>query len=154
MTLNKLLSLIAGFIFVVIVAVTAVTLTTNTASPGDNLRHEDPLPKETNTSSFTQIGQLRIYTKPDSDEKRSVVILSPWISYTKSDGDTAFFEELASKSQKIRSIFLNYFSQRTKEELLKTPEDKIKYELKVYVNEILVLGKIEEIFFNDYQFLD
>ena len=156
--LNKFLLFVLAGIFVFIVAVSAIALCTKNVHPGEGLRHEDPLPKSIPSSktAFNDIGQIRVFTKEviaeDGELTKSVLVLTPWFEF---DGtDQAFYEEIDRKHLSIKSIFTNYFTTHTKEELMQTGESKIKSELKDKINETLVLGKISGIYFNDYLFLD
>lgn len=152
--LNKILLIIAGAILIFIIAVSAVAICTKNARPGEGLRREDPNPSSVGPSktAFNEIGQIRVFTKEDEDEQKSVLVLVPWFEY---DGeDTAFYEELDRKHLSIRNIFVTYFQTRTRGELMSLGESRIKSELKSLVNESLVLGKITGIYFNDYLFLD
>ena len=152
--LNKILLAVLGAVIVIIIGVSAVALCTKNARPGEGLRHEDPLPSSVRSSktAFNHIGQIRSFTKEGENSQKSVIVLTPWFEY---DGnDKAFYEELDRKHLSIKSIFTNYFSKHTKSELISLGEEKIKGELKAQINATLVLGKISEIYFNDYLFLD
>ncbi|WP_294428728.1 flagellar basal body-associated FliL family protein [uncultured Treponema sp.] len=152
--INKILLAIIGGILIFIIAVSAIALCTKNARPGEGLRHEDPLPKSVAASktAFNEIGQIRVFTKEDENQQKSVIVLIPWFEY---DGtDNSFYEELDRKHLNLKSILMNYFQNHTKHELMQLGEEKIKTELKEKVNESLVLGKITGIYFNDYLFLD
>lgn len=152
--INKILLGLIGAIIVFIIAVSAIALCTKNAKPGEGLRREDPNPKSVPSSktAFNNIGQIRVFTKEDENEQKSVLVLIPWFEY---DGtDQSFYEELDRKHQSIKMLLTKYFQSHTKAELLKIGEEDIKNELKVQVNENLVLGKISGIYFNDYLFLD
>ncbi|MBB5226099.1 hypothetical protein DYE50_10490 [Treponema ruminis] len=152
--LNKILLLLASVILLFITAVTAIAVCTKNAHPGVGLRKEDPSPKSISASktAFNNIGQIRVFSKEDENAEKSVIVLIPWFEF---DGtDQAFYEELDRKHQSIKLMFVNFFSNHTKAELLKLGEDSIKNELKAQINESLVLGKISGIYFNDYLFLD
>ncbi|MCR4822160.1 MAG: hypothetical protein K5873_04730 [Treponema sp.] len=154
LNINKILMLIAGGILLLIIAISAISLCTKNARPGQGLRHEDPQPKSVakGKTAFNHIGQIRVFTKEDSDSSRCVILLVPWFEY---DGeDQAFYEELDRKHLSLRAILTDYFSRHTKNELISLGEGKIKEELKNQINESLVLGKISRLYFNDYLFLD
>ena len=154
-SINKILLFLLLAIFVFIVGVSAIALCTKNIHPGEGLRHEDPSPKSVSTSktAFNEIGQIRTFTlEEQGNSEKAVVILTPWFEY---DGtDNALFEELDRKHLSIKSLLVNYFSTKTKAELLSLGEEKIKSELKDQINENLVLGKITKVYFNDYLFLD
>jgi len=152
--INKvLLSILAGII-IIIVALSAIAVCTKNVHPGEGLRHEDPLPKSVGgtKTAFNHIGQIRAFTRGNEKSAKSVLVLTPWFEY---DGnDKAFYEELDRKHLSLKALLTKYFSNHTKAELLKKGESQIKSELKAQINENLVLGKISEIYFNDYLFLD
>ena len=54
----------------------------------------------------------------------------------------------------IKSVFVNYFSARTASLLKSKSETQIKTELLSELNGILVLNKIQDIYFEDLIFLD
>ena len=84
--------------------------------------------KEKSMNAFTDIGQLRIFTKQISEKDEQVVIVvSPWFSYPAED--KALFEELSLKERQIKSIFTNYFSALTFSEIRAKGENLIKEEL-------------------------
>lgn len=152
--INKILLLVIAGILLFIIAVSAIALCAKNVQPGAGLRREDPNPKSISSSktAFNEIGQIRVFTKEDANQQRSVIVLIPWFEY---DGtDTAFYEELDRKHLSLKNLFTAYFQNHTRTELLNLGEDKIKAELKSQVNETLVLGKISAIYFNDYLFLD
>lgn len=153
--LNKILLIIAGAILLSILAVTAISLGNKNIHPGQGLRKEDPLPsslKGDDKTVFNGIGQIRIFTKEAQDSQKGVVLLIPWFEY--SGQDKAFYEELDRKHLSIKALITKYFSSHTKAQLLSKGEDSIKEEIKSQINENLVLGKIEKVYFNDYLFID
>lgn len=153
-SINKILLFIIAGILIFIIAVSAIALCAKNVRPGEGLRREDPLPRSVggSKSAFNEIGQIRVFTKEDENEQKSVIVLVPWFEY---DGnDQAFFEELDRKHMSIKNLVTNYFSSRTRSQLLSLGEGKIKAELKERVNDTLVLGKISGVYFNDYLFLD
>lgn len=152
--LNTILLFIAAGIVLAIIAATAVAVCTKNAMPGTGLRKEDPRPARQNTesNSFSAIGQLRIRTKSDDDSEKAVLVLTPWLEYEETD--SAFYEELDRKRLAIRAVFTDYFSSKTKPDILSRSESDIKRELQDEINKKLVLGHISRIYFNDYLFLD
>lgn len=101
-----------------------------------------------------KFGTLRALTAPEKKEfsNGTNLVVTPWLTYT--SRDSAFYEELIQKKQTLTNIFLNYFASRTPKELYSLGEKKIKSELLVLINDELVLGKIEAVYFDDYIFLD
>lgn len=158
-----LYSIIAGLVLVILSG-TIIGFASKKAAPGKNLRDSDPAPtvreienlnkgSESKIAAYTGLGTIRCITAPqDEEDIGTVVVITPWLSYP--EGDTIFFEELARKRLIISGIFTNYFSSYTKTELLSRTEDKIKEELQAKINEQLSLGKILQIYFTDYIFLE
>jgi len=158
-----LYSIIAVLVLVILFG-TIIGFASKKAAPGKNLRDSDPAPtvreienlnkgSESKIAAYTGLGTIRCITAPqDEEDIGTVVVITPWLSYP--EGDTIFFEELARKRLIISGIFTNYFSSYTKTELLSRTEDKIKEELQDKINEQLSLGKILQIYFTDYIFLE
>lgn len=115
-------------------------------------------PKNDNQFSYFNLGSLRVLTKPENDSLQetqnmgTVLLVTPWISY--SSDDTIFFEEISRKKTVIAGIIQDYFSDYSKLELLTQTEVKIEENLIKEINNHLSLGKIQQIYFTDYIFLD
>ena len=110
-------------------------------------------PADTNDVTYYELGTLRISTASDkSEENGCVMVLSPWLAYPA--GDTVLFEEISRKSGSIKGIFQAYFSARTKNQLLTETEEHIESIIKDEINADLALGKISDIYFTDYLFLE
>ena len=110
-------------------------------------------PSETAETAYFELGTIRIScAAADSEEGGSVLVLSPWLAYPA--GDTVFFEELSRKSGSIKGIFQAYFSARTKNQLLTETEERISQIIIEEINADLALGKISDIYFTDYLFLE
>ncbi|MBQ0161955.1 MAG: flagellar basal body-associated FliL family protein [Treponema sp.] len=101
-----------------------------------------------------KFGTLRALTAPEKKEfsNGTNLVVTPWLTYTSKD--SAFYEELVQKKQTLTNIFMNYFATRTQKELFTLGEKKIKAELLELINDELILGKIEAVYFDDYIFLD
>ena len=150
-TLNKILVAVAVFLFVMILGTTIAVKAKSPAVSAVKAQPQKPL-KDIHFS-YKNIGRLRAVTAPEKDNKSgTTVVLTPLISYTKDDKE--FFEELSRKNSMIKSIFVNYFSARTVSGLKSKSEQQIKTELLSELNEILVLNKIQDIYFEDLIFLD
>lgn len=156
--MNKFLVFIIVLLIIGVIAGTAVSLISKQAVPGTGL---EPLEKPEDwtssvaygkDSAFFQIGKLRIFTREDRSHKKALLVVTPWLQYKQKD-DRVFFEELDRNLQKMKKIVYTYFSTKTEEELEGKTEETIKQELVDEINEILVLGKIDAVYFNDYQFL-
>ena len=100
--------------------------------------------------AFTKIGKLRAATKPGKNGKTKIVLITPYIEYS---NDQTFYEELDRNLKKMREIILNYFSEQTAEELAKKNEEKINSELLEKLNSILILQKIQRLYFTDFLIL-
>ena len=169
----KLILIIIIFLLVcVISAGTVIGLISKKAAPGKNLRDADPQPTvreienlnkrlDQKIDAYTGLGSIRCITAPQAqaDDKQepeldsgTAVVITPWLAYP--EGDTVFFEELARKRILITGIFTQYFSSRTKKQLLSTTEEKIKSEIMDQINAQMSLGKISGIYFTDYIFLE
>lgn len=162
--INKILLIIIGILIGIIIIGTLGGLISKKARPGKNLRTVDPSPTEieslnknrdTQIAAYTGIETLRIVTAADAtnpDDHGSTLILSPWFSYPESN--TEFFEELSKKRGLLTGIITSYFSTKTKETLLMTSEDDIKSSILEEINNQMTLGKLEQLYFTDYLFLD
>lgn len=108
---------------------------------------------EKNLSSFTGIERLRVVTKGEKEGVNGTsIVLTPWFSYTKDDNE--FLEELSKKVPKIKSVIRTWFSLYTLSELKKMGENAMKMQLLDQINEVLVLNKIQEIYFSEFIYLD
>ena len=110
-------------------------------------------PSDTDEVAYYELGTIRISTsKDDSDEGGSILVLTPWLAYPA--GDTVFYEELSRKNGSIKGIFQAYFSSRTKNQLLTETEERIVQIIIEEINADLALGKVSDIYFTDYLFLE
>ena len=154
---NILLAIIAGLLLVIIVGTIAGLLRKKEQKPENLISQGKAVslmaPSNTDEVSYFELGTIRVSTsKSDSEEGGAIMVLSPWLAYPA--GDTVFFEELSRKRLLISGIITNYFSTHTKNQLLQMNEDKIKSELLDQINSQLSLGKIVQIYFTDYIFLE
>lgn len=160
--LNRLLLALASAIVLTIIIVTIAFYVSTKENLTGAYRKSDPDPKKiTNIASgekesvdaFTDIGQLRIFTRQTSgDDSRVVIVVSPWFSYPADD--KALFEELSLKERQIKAVFTNYFSALTFNQIKSKGEKTIKEELLQKINENLIMGKIRAVYFNDYVFIE
>ena len=110
-------------------------------------------PIDTDEVAYYELGRMRIIPKLDEDEDiQTVMVISPWLSYPA--GDTVLYEEIARKSGVIKGCFITYFSSLTKNEILSLSEENIISELILEINSLLSLGKINNIYYTDYLFLE
>ncbi len=162
--LNRILILIIAILVLIIIAGSLLSVLIFNPEQTTQIEVKAPTEKEIESlnkanenqiSAYTGIGQLRIITTPDyskENDNGTTLILSPWFTYPQ--GDTVFYEELARKKNLLSGIITNYFSTKTQQELLATTEEKIKADLLNQINSQLSLGKIIEIYFTDYLFLN
>ncbi|MBO5100549.1 MAG: hypothetical protein J6B63_04490 [Treponema sp.] len=150
MNLNKVLFSILIFIFVTIIIGTIYCF----IQKKESIKVPETISPEINQnqkSYFTELGQLRLSTKPDKNDKSTIIILTPLIEYD--SNNRIFYEELDTKKLQISQIISNYFTSKSINEIKQKNEHAIKSDLLASINSILALGKIEKIFFADFQFL-
>ena len=112
-------------------------------------------PANTDIVSYYEIGNIRIVTpseEPENEQEGCVLVVNPWLSYA--EGDTVFYEEIARKRGVIKGICTTYFSERSKNHLLSITEKKVEQELIELINAQLSLGKVQDVYFTDYIFLE
>lgn len=111
-------------------------------------------PASTTETSYFALGTLRITTLNDDEDNMLGIglVLSPWLAYPA--GDTIFYEELDRKKNVLKAVFQHYFSERTKEQILSATEEKIITDLTAEVNQRLSLGRVSDVYFTDYLFLE
>ena len=156
--LNKiLLGIIAGLLLVILVG-TIIGLVGKKKNTPEVLISQGKAvslmaPSDTDEVSYFELGTIRISTaQADSAEGGTIMILSPWLAYPA--GDTVLYEELSRKSGSIKGIFQAYFSARTKNQLLTETEERIVQIIMEEINADLALGKVSDIYFTDYLFLE
>jgi len=102
-------------------------------------------------SVFNGIGRLRIpVTRGDSSP--ATMIIS--IAFPYPSDDRPYTEELASKIYNFRTITNDYFSSLPASAIANFNEENAKTELLKRYNEILRLGKIDVLYFNDLMILE
>ena len=156
--LNKiLLGIIAGLLLVILIG-TIVGLVGKKKNTPEVLISQGKAvslmaPSNTDEVAYFELGTIRISTaQADSDEGGTIMILSPWLAYPA--GDTVLYEEISRKSGAIKGIFQAYFSARTKNQLLTETEERISQTILEEINADLALGKVSDIYFTDYLFLE
>ena len=117
----------------------------NRPAPADIIAR-DPAGK---TAVFGDIGLLRATT---ADKKAVTVIISPFMPYD--SVDLAFQEELVQKTRSMRAFVLDWFRSRTIGEIGKLGESGVKGALLEGINKLLVLGKIETVYFSEYMVIE
>ncbi|PIE97412.1 MAG: hypothetical protein CR988_08020 [Treponema sp.] len=141
------LILLLILLFLVIIGLSIYAIVWKKSKPEVKTEMINNLPKD--TYLFGDIGVLRAKT---SDEKPVSIVIAPYFEYPAND--VAFEEELVKKKVDIRTEMLAWFSVRTLEEIKAMSEAKIKQGLLEAVNSLLVMGKVEEIYFEDYVILE
>jgi len=156
LTLNQILVFIAAAALVIFILLTIAGFVSGEASLGGVMRKPDPTPEQVlqnnpDSTIYDMIGQIRVPTKTDSTDHHAIIVVSPWLAY---DGnDRVFFEELDTKLQSIRASVYEYFASRTESEIKRKGEDAVKAEILEVINEKLILGKVEAVYFRDYDFI-
>lgn len=160
-TLPKILAIILLVVVLALIAGSIYGFSLR-KSRGQAYRMADPSPekvinlskkKSSKLAAYNSIGQMRPVTKPEgSGDSGTLLIVSPWFSYP--EGDIQLFEEIAQKDRLIKTIISNYFMSYTKSDLISKGEKKIKEELREQINNQLVLGKINSVYFDQYIFFD
>jgi flagellar basal body-associated protein FliL len=97
---------------------------------------------------FTGIGRIRVST---ADPQPGMVIIFVLFEYN--SGDRPFSEELALRVGEFRNIIREYVGSFSATELQQLSEETIKAELLRRFNQILRLGRIETLYFNDFMIL-
>lgn len=158
--LNKFLVAIIILLVIVIVTGTLITKLTpkKDASPKALIAKGKAVnlaqPADTSDIAYFELGTLRISTVNKDEENMLGIgmVLSPWLAYPAQD--SVFYEELMRKKGLVKSVFQQYFSERTKEEILSQSEESIISILLTEVNKKLSLGRVSDIYFTDYLFLE
>lgn len=163
---NVLYSIIIALVIVLIIG-TITGLIKKNESPSDEVLLQQgkainlSAPANTDFVAYYEIGSIRIVTSKNSNnevnsqndlENTCVLVVNPWVSYA--EGDTVFYEEIARKRGVIKGICTTYFSERSKEYLLSITETKVEQELMELINAQLSLGKVQDVYFTDYIFLE
>lgn len=149
--INRILFILLGIIVFVIILISLFHFLYKTNNTNKYRKIDNPteIQKNIEYSLFSDFGRLRTYT---CDTQQIPVVILPFLSY-KSE-NTFLYEELCQKQRKIKSIILQYFTQKTQEELFSLGEEKVKLEILTQINDELSMGNIESIFFEEYLFLE
>lgn len=94
---------------------------------------------------YGDLGQLRAVTV---DNPPVTVIVKPFLEYKASD--TAFQEELVAKKDSLKKAVLDWFSLESAYRLSSELPQNIKQALIDQINQKLVLGKIHNIYFEEF----
>ncbi len=160
--LTVVLLLVAAALALVILTGTVWALANRRGSPGSSLRSgpaRDPSASRLSSGTvdgmaiLADIGTLRIpMSRERSGEPSVTVVLTPFLPYPADD--VAFREELVSKTRSIRAAIRAWFSARTLAEIEALGEPGVKDALLSEINGLLVLGRVERLYFTDYMALD
>ena len=166
--LNTVLYSIIIALVIVLIIGTITGLVKKNESPSDEVLLQQgkainlSAPANTDFVAYYEIGSIRIVTTKKLNteditdqndlENTCVLVVNTWVSYA--EGDTVFYEEIARKRGVIKGICTTYFSERSKEYLLSITETKVEQELMELINAQLSLGKIQDLYFTDYIFLE
>lgn len=158
MKLERILLIIIGALLAILICGTLVGLNNKKHNKPEVLISEGKAenltaPKNTDVQAYYELGSIRIVTASDAkDETGTAMVISPWLGYP--EGDTVFYEEIARKRGVIKGIFSQYFTEHSRSEILTLGETRIEEELKAAINAQLALGKISDIYFTDFLFLE
>ena len=156
-SINKILSIILLALFAVLLFMTITAFISVKIKSKKNLQNskssfEVSESKDATLKVFAGLGRIRCSLKPEGDtDVRCPVVISPWFNYDKND--IQFYEELSKKAPLFKSLISSYFTNGTKTHFQEIGEEQVKKEILSILNEHLVLGKIDELFFSEYIFL-
>ena len=110
--LNFILIILATTILLVIIA-TSIFYFLNKSNPNKYRKIDNPaeIQKNIEYSLFSDFGRLRTYT---CDNPQIPIVVLPFLSYKTEN--SFLYEELCQKQRKIKSIILQYFTQKTQED--------------------------------------
>ena len=147
-----LLALFAVLLFMTITAFISVKIKSKNNLHTSKSSFEVSESKDDTLKVFAGLGRIRCSLKPEGDtDVRCPVVISPWFNYDKND--IQFYEELSKKAPLFKSLISSYFTNGTKTHFQEIGEEQVKKEILSILNEHLVLGKIDELFFSEYIFL-
>jgi flagellar basal body-associated protein FliL len=157
MTLNKnykrTLIVVLGIFALVFVVGTTVSLAKKYGAEAKRSRAAASQPAwespRAGTENYSKLGKLRLTVK---GKDPILVSVSPVLAIPK--GDQAFREEIIAKTKRLRDVCKDYFSSLDVDDLNPSFEGKLKLGLRDRLNQELVLGKIYEIYFPDYQIFE
>ena len=156
-SINKILSIILLALFALLLFMTITAFISVKTKSKNNLQNskssfEVSESKDNTLKVFAGLGRIRCSLKPEGDtDVRCPVVISPWFNYDKND--IQFYEELSKKAPLFKSLISSYFTNGTKTHFQEIGEEQVKKEILSILNEHLVLGKIDELFFSEYIFL-
>lgn len=150
--INRFLIILLSLIFLCIILVSLFYFLTSSSNNQNKYRKIDNPTEIKNSvgySVFSDFGRLRTFTL---DNPQIPIVINPFLSYKTEN--TFLYEELCQKQRKIKSIILQYFNQKTKEQLFLMGEYQIKEEILNQINAELSMGSIQALYFEEYIFLE
>ena len=149
--INRILFILLGIIVFVIILISLFHFLYKTNNTNKYRKIDNPteIQKNIEYSLFSDFGRLRTYT---CDNPQIPIVVLPFLSYKTEN--SFLYEELCQKQRKIKSIILQYFTQKTQEELFSLGEENIKTQILTLINNEVSMGKIESIYFEEYIFLE
>lgn len=141
--LQSVLLLIAGLLALVIAAGSVYGLASG--SRAKKLAREGAAAARPGYSVFSEIGTIRAST---ADKPPAIVVAT--VSFPYSSSDRAFKEELQKKAPALKQAAIDYLSGRAAAELIPAYEGGVKAGLREAFNELLSLGKVEEVWLSDF----
>ena len=153
---DKLFKLLRSIIIILIAAIvigTVIAFVKKTKARASGWQEEEA---ETGTAYippkeyalYGDLGQLRAVT---ADNPPITVVIKPFLEYKASD--TAFQEELVAKKEALKKSILDWFSLESAYRLSSELPQDIKQTLMERINKQLVLGKIHNIYFEEFVIL-
>lgn len=143
-TVEKVLTIVLGLLVLALVAGSIYGLATGS--------RERKLAREAAVAAlpagsevFTAVGTIRAQTR---DKPPSVVVAT--IAFPYPAGDAPFAEELEKKTDALRAAAKAWFAERGAADLVPAYEGSVKAGLRDAFNEVLALGKIEELWLSDF----
>lgn len=140
---QSVLLLIGGLLLLVIAAGTIYGLATG--SRAKKLARQGQASVQPGYSVFSEIGTIRAST---ADKERAVVVAT--VSFPYPSSDTAFKEELHKKSPALKEAAINFLARHTAAQLNPAYEGSLKAELRDTFNELLSLGRVDEVWLSDF----
>ena len=104
---------------------------------------------ESKSTFYNDFGKIRTFT---SDNSKIPVVFVPIFKYAKNNDP--LFEEICQKKTKLQNIMASYFTNKTKKQLNSIGDEAIKNQILLQINEELSMGKIEELYFEEFLILD
>jgi flagellar basal body-associated protein FliL len=165
--LTLLLAVLAGFILFLIVsgtiwAVASGRFSRRVSSSASETRSlfaggkKNPVSSEVmasdpngKTAIFGEIGILRA---PTADKKPVTIVVSPFMPYP--SDDLAFQEELVKKTRSMRTFILGWFHSRSLKDITSLGESGVKAAIVEGLNELLVLGQFDTVYFDEYMVIE